>query len=84
MKYVRSKCNQGTKCHKVGLASMFSCDVMPLKGFQKGSSGVDKQSVHLETKRHSGCSETWDAALGGRFGGRFVKAQICIYICVTI
>jgi hypothetical protein len=50
-------------------------------------SGVDEQSVHLETKCHSGRSEHWDIMLGGRFEGvetllgrsvrgRFVKAPL--------
>jgi hypothetical protein len=71
VKYVRLKCNYGTKCHTAGLANnavdgMFTSDILPQRSVQKKSSGVDEQSVHLEIKCDSGCSEPWDVALGGR------------------
>ncbi len=39
----------------------------PQKMFKTKCSGVDEQSVHLETKCHSGRSEHLDIVLGGRF-----------------
>jgi hypothetical protein len=57
------------------------------------SSGLDKQSVHLEIKCHSGLSEPFDGALGGRFVGvetftgkfqawTFSQGTTCVYVCV--
>jgi hypothetical protein len=37
---------------------LFNRYILPQTRVQKGSSGVDKQSVHLEAKCHSGHSET--------------------------
>jgi hypothetical protein len=39
VKYVRLKCNHGTKCHMVGLAKntvdrMFTCDIFPQKSVE--------------------------------------------------
>ncbi len=48
---------------------MFSCDILPKKMFKTQCSGVDKQSVHLEIKCHSGRSEHLDIVLGGRSEG---------------
>jgi hypothetical protein len=56
--------------------------------FKKGRLRVNTQSVHLETKCQSGCSETLGVAVGGRsvgakmslgryVGGFFVKALVC-------
>ncbi len=36
---------------------MFTCDILPKKVFKTKCSGVDKLSVHLEIKCHSGRSE---------------------------
>jgi hypothetical protein len=57
----------------VGLAKnavdgTFTCDNSP-KSVQNRKFKVNKQSVHLEIKCNSGCSETWDVALGRCFGG---------------
>jgi hypothetical protein len=90
VKYVWMKCSHETKCHTIGLAKnvWMECSAMtfrPKKMFKRKCSGVDKQSVHLEIKCHSGCSEHLDIVLGGRSEvvetllgrfkrGRFVKA----------
>ncbi len=58
VKFVKIKCNHGTKCHTVGLAKKCSGrNVFLKKVFKTESSGVDEQSVHLEIKCHSERSE---------------------------
>ncbi len=47
VKYVRMKCDYGTKCYTVGMAKnavdgMFTCSIYPPKGVQTGSSVVDE------------------------------------------
>ncbi len=97
VKYVWMKCSHGTKCHTVGLAKNVwgECSAVtfrPQKMFKMQCSGVDEQSVHLETKCHSGRSEHLDIVLGGhsegvetllgRFKrGRFVKAPYTVLYC---
>ena len=71
---MRMKCNHGTKCHTVGLAKNVwtECSAVtfrPKKMFKTQCSGVDEQSVHLETKCHSGRSEHLDIVLGGHSEG---------------
>ncbi len=65
VKYVWMKCSHGTKCHTVGLAKNVwtECSAVtfrPKKMFKTQCSGVDEQSVHLETQCHSGRSEHLD------------------------
>jgi hypothetical protein len=54
VKYMRLKCNHGTKCHLVGLAKnavdgMFTCDTLPPKSVQTESSGVKKNPSALRS-----------------------------------
>jgi hypothetical protein len=92
VKYVWMKCSHETKCHTVGLAKNVwtECSAVtfrPQKMFKTQCSGVDKQSIHLEIKCHSRCSEHLDIVLGGRAEGvetllgrfkrgHFVKAPV--------
>jgi hypothetical protein len=81
VKYVRTKCNQGTKCHTVGLAKnagdrMFTCEKFAAtKCSKKAGQGWTNNPDTLRSKCHNGRNE--DVALSGRFMGaemlRFIQ-----------